>query len=83
MSKPSGANLNNTQKPQNAKLSGRKVLLILDCSPKSAFRNGMSSAKANVSSAAAPTLHAIVPAIRQLCGRRIFRSRRYMLSDAA
>ena len=29
MSKPSGANLNNTQKPQNAKLSGRKVLLIL------------------------------------------------------
>lgn len=29
MSKPSGANLNNTQNPQNAKLSGRKVLLIL------------------------------------------------------
>ena len=29
MSKPSGANLNNTQNPQNAKLSGRKILLIL------------------------------------------------------
>ena len=29
MSKPSGDNLNNTQNPQNAKLSGRKVLLIL------------------------------------------------------
>lgn len=29
MSKPSGANLNNTQNSQNAKLSGRKILLIL------------------------------------------------------
>ena len=29
MSKPSGANLNNTQNPPNAKLSGRKILLIL------------------------------------------------------
>ena len=29
MSKPSGINLNNTQNSQNAKLSGRKVLLIL------------------------------------------------------
>lgn len=29
MSKPSGDNLNNTQNPQNAKLSGRKILLIL------------------------------------------------------
>ena len=29
MSKPSGASLNNTQNSQNAKLSGRKILLIL------------------------------------------------------
>ena len=29
MSKPSDANLNNTQNPPNAKLSGRKILLIL------------------------------------------------------
>jgi hypothetical protein len=46
--------------------------------PKSALRKGTSSVKENTSSAAAMTLHVIVPAIRQPCGRRYRRSRRYM-----
>ena len=36
----------------------------------SAFRNGMSSVNENASSAAATTLHAMLPAIRHQCGRR-------------
>ena len=44
--------------------------------PKSAFRNGMRRVSEKTSSAAARTLHTIVPAMRAPCGRRKGRSRR-------
>ena len=46
------------------------VLGMSCASPNRAFRKGTRRVKENTSSAAATTLHAIVPAIRQECGRR-------------